>query len=192
MSQRVAVISANLLQRIGMVELMERYFAHVDVDSLDGIPVVWGAQYDFYFVDISIYATKTEYFLPRRGECILLCERPPCSDSVRTLDLSISLESMIETLTTILAQDDTAAAASDDDRASNPCGDEISAREIQVLQLVVSGDINKEIAQKLNISLNTVLTHRKNITSKLGIKTVSGLTLYALMHGYISPDSITP
>lgn len=63
--------------------------------------------------------------------------------------------------------------------------DELSQREIQVLTLVVSGIINKEIATRLNISLNTVLTHRKNITAKLGIKTVSGLTLYALMHGYI-------
>ena len=48
----------------------------------------------------------------------------------------------------------------------------------------------KEIADKLNISLNTVLTHRKNITAKLGIKTVSGLTFYAIMNGIISGDDI--
>lgn len=66
--------------------------------------------------------------------------------------------------------------------------DELSQREIQVLTLVVSGSINKEIAARLNISINTVLTHRKNITAKLGIKTVSGLTLYALMHGYIKSN----
>ena len=47
---------------------------------------------------------------------------------------------------------------------------------------------NKEIADKLNISLNTVLTHRKNITTKLGIKTVSGLTFYAIMNGFLSGD----
>ena len=49
---------------------------------------------------------------------------------------------------------------------------------------------NKEIADKLNISLNTVLSHRKNITTKLGIKTVSGLTFYAIMNGIISGDDI--
>ena len=48
----------------------------------------------------------------------------------------------------------------------------------------------QEIADKLNISLNTVLTHRKNITAKLGIKTVSGLTFYAIMNGIISGDDI--
>lgn len=66
----------------------------------------------------------------------------------------------------------------------------ISQREIDVLRLVASGYLNKEIADKLNISLNTVLSHRKNITSKLGIKTVSGLIFYCITHGYISADEI--
>ncbi|GAB6012045.1 LuxR C-terminal-related transcriptional regulator [Viscerimonas tarda] len=66
----------------------------------------------------------------------------------------------------------------------------ISQRELDVLKLVALGHLNKEIADKLNISLNTVLSHRKNITSKLGIKTVSGLAFYCLSHGYISPEAI--
>ena len=67
---------------------------------------------------------------------------------------------------------------------------ELSTRETDVLQLIVKGSTNKEIADKLNISLNTVLSHRKNITTKLGIKTVSGLTFYAIMNGIISGDDI--
>lgn len=67
---------------------------------------------------------------------------------------------------------------------------QISHRELDVLKLVALGFLNKEIADKLNISLNTVLSHRKNITSKLGIKTVSGLTFYCITHGYLSADEI--
>ena len=48
-----------------------------------------------------------------------------------------------------------------------------------------SGYLNKEIAEQLNISLNTVLTHRKNII-KTGIRTVSGLTFYSLRNGLVS------
>lgn len=66
----------------------------------------------------------------------------------------------------------------------------ISQRELDVLRLVAMGFLNKEIADKLNISMNTVLTHRKNITAKLGIKTVSGLIFYCITHGHISADEI--
>lgn len=62
----------------------------------------------------------------------------------------------------------------------------ITSRELEVLKLVATGHLNKEIADKLGISFNTVLSHRKNITAKLGIKTVSGLTFYCISHGYMS------
>jgi DNA-binding NarL/FixJ family response regulator len=68
--------------------------------------------------------------------------------------------------------------------------DEISYREKEVLQLVALGMTNKEIAEKLYISSHTVITHRKNITSKLGIKTIAGLTVYAVIHKLIAPGSI--
>lgn len=66
----------------------------------------------------------------------------------------------------------------------------LSNREIEVLALVVQGYINKEIADKLNIGLSTVITHRKNITDKLGMKSVSALTIYAVMHGYVDINQI--
>jgi DNA-binding CsgD family transcriptional regulator len=66
----------------------------------------------------------------------------------------------------------------------------ISEREKNVLQLVAKGNTNKEIADKLFISLHTVITHRKNITKKLGIKTVSGLTVYAILNNIIEFSEI--
>ena len=58
------------------------------------------------------------------------------------------------------------------------------------MSLIVKGMINKEIADRLNICLTTVVTHRKNIMDKLSIKSVSQLTIYAVMHGYIEVDEI--
>ena len=62
---------------------------------------------------------------------------------------------------------------------------ELTKREAEVLRLVVRGKINRQIAEELHISFQTVLSHRKNITAKLGIKTISDLTVYAMMHGYL-------
>ena len=66
----------------------------------------------------------------------------------------------------------------------------LSDREIEVMSLIVQGYINKEIAEKLNIGLATVITHRKNIMDKLGMKSVSALTIYAVMHGYVDINKI--
>jgi len=67
----------------------------------------------------------------------------------------------------------------------------LTSRELEVLQLVACGFINKQIADKLTISLHTVISHRKNITRKLQIKTVAGLTIYALLNGLISSRDIS-
>ncbi len=66
----------------------------------------------------------------------------------------------------------------------------LTRRETEILKLIVRGNINKQIAEMLNISLNTVLTHRKNILSKTGIKTTSGLTLYSISNGLLTPDEL--
>ena len=62
-------------------------------------------------------------------------------------------------------------------------GSELSAREKEILVCVAQGMLSKEIADRLHLSIHTVITHRKNITRKTGIKTVAGLTVYAMMNG---------
>lgn len=69
-------------------------------------------------------------------------------------------------------------------------GEELSAREKEILVCVAKGMLNKEIADHFNISIYTVITHRKNITRKTGIKTVAGLTVYALLNNLIDMTSM--
>lgn len=59
---------------------------------------------------------------------------------------------------------------------------QLSPRETDVLKLVAAGQSNKQISENLFISIHTVISHRKHITSKLGIKSISGLTLYAVIN----------
>jgi two-component system, NarL family, response regulator NreC len=73
---------------------------------------------------------------------------------------------------------------------SNQTDTLLSSREQDVLKQVAMGYTNQEIAERLHISRHTVISHRKNITSKLGIKTVSGLTVYAVLNDLIPKDQI--
>ena len=67
---------------------------------------------------------------------------------------------------------------------------ELSNRETDVLIALVKGMTNKEISDKLFISIHTVITHRKNIIRKTGIKSVSGLTVYALLNNLVDESDI--
>lgn len=69
-------------------------------------------------------------------------------------------------------------------------GYDLSAREKEILVCVAKGMLNKEIADACNLSIHTVITHRKNITRKTGIKTVAGLTVYALLNNLVDSNSI--
>ena len=64
--------------------------------------------------------------------------------------------------------------------------DDLSDREKEVLVGIVKGKTNKEIADDLNLSVHTIISHRKNITRKLDIKSSSGLTIYAIMNNLIA------
>ncbi len=78
----------------------------------------------------------------------------------------------------------------DESEAPRGEGGELSAREKEILVAVAKGMLNKEIADLYNISIYTVISHRKNITRKTGIKTVAGLTVYALLNNLIDMNSI--
>jgi DNA-binding NarL/FixJ family response regulator len=62
---------------------------------------------------------------------------------------------------------------------------ELTEREKEVLILLTQGLANKEIADKLHISVHTVISHRKNISERTGIKSLSGLTIYAISKNII-------
>lgn len=67
---------------------------------------------------------------------------------------------------------------------------ELSNREVDVLVSVAKGMTNKEISDLLSISVHTVITHRKNIVKKTGIKSVAGLTVYALLNNLVEESEI--
>lgn len=186
-NKQIALVLTDTLQCIGLRYVLNEYFPSFSVYSCD-CPEALSDTVDYYVTTADIFLLYADFFLPRRNKTLLLIDRyeesafPGSAPTNHYICKNISQEALIEKLQLFFTAE-TAVLPGEGNR-------DLSARETDVLQQIVKGITNKEIADKLNISLNTVLTHRKNITAKLGIKTVSGLTFYALMNGLVSGDEI--
>ncbi len=179
---RIAIVTPYPLLNAGLKHLLRKYFEILPelYDSprhlLDDTP----EQFDAYILFADTLIGYSDFFLPRKNRVILLtahCDTPSRDSNMPALSLTDSKETLLEKIESFIDQLD---------RQTEAQSHELSPREAEVLKLVAQGLINKEIAERLNISVNTVLSHRKNLTAKLGIKTVSGLSFYAMMNGYIT------
>ena len=120
---------------------------------------------------------------------------PQCQqqDASRVLFYIYSLEADMNHHTQLeeaLLLQDREGSPSAEEEAHEASGEHLSAREKEILVCVAQGMLNKEIADRFGLSIHTVITHRKNITRKTGIKTVAGLTVYALLNGLIDMNSV--
>lgn len=183
-NKQIAIISACSLYNIGLRHVLNEYFSAQKVDVYNDIDYFFASSpeiYDFYFVTSDFFLSYCDFFLPRKNKAILLVKDIFRGQSISNFEFKINIfadtNEIIEQLQSFFK--------SACQRLSDEYHVNLTPREIEVLQLIAQGFINKEIADRLNISFNTVLTHRKNITAKLGIKTVSGLSFYAMMNGYV-------
>ena len=110
---------------------------------------------------------------------------PQDDEALRQYDNSISIYDAPVTIVKKLRD-----AIASREEITEPEGPDLSVREKEILVCVAKGMLNKEIADYYNISIHTVITHRKNITRKTGIKTIAGLTVYALLNNLIDSGSV--
>lgn len=101
-------------------------------------------------------------------------------------DDTLSIYDNSETLYQIIAR-----ATSRDSEDDNDDRKELSPREKEVVVGIVKGLSNKEIANSMYVSVNTVMTHRRNIASKLKIHSPAGLTIYAIVSKLVSLDEVS-
>lgn len=191
----IAIIDTNTLSTVGLKQLLLNVMPIATIDTFGSMAELEAnapERYVHYFVAMDIVVSNRTFFYERRRKTIVLtlslndtsllsdfhnlCINQPEPHLVRSLLMMVqhahgkgqNLPPMPHVLQQKILSD----------------------REIEVMALIVQGYINKEIADRLNISLTTVITHRKNIMDKLGIKSVSALTIYAVMHGYVDINSI--
>lgn len=187
----IAIIDPNTLSCMGLQTLLEEIIPMATIrvfhsfgELVDDTPDM----YAHYFVSAQIYFEHTAFFRERHPRAIVLAggENLPQLSGVPTLNIHQDEKALVKSILRMHER----GHGHHGGKHPQPMEHDLSTREIEVLVLITKGFINKEIAEKLNISLTTVITHRKNITEKLGIKSVPGLTIYAVMNGYVEADSI--
>lgn len=197
-SPEIAIIEPNTLTCLGLKGILEEMIPMATIrifrrfnELMDDTPDM----YAHYFISAQVYVEHNAFFLPRKRKTIVMASDSPQFQlsGVPVLNIYEGEEELVKSILKLHQHAHHGGYPMKDIPpvpAQQPCQELLSAREIEVLVLLSKGLINKEIADKLNISLTTVITHRKNITEKLGIKSVSGLTIYAVMNGYIEVDRI--
>lgn len=192
---KIAIIDPNTLSALGLKSMLQTVIPIMTVDIFGSFSELTAADADgyfHYFVAMSVVLENKPYFLERRRKTIVLTlsldSMSQLSD-FHCLCVNVPEQQLVCSLLTLQQH------AHGRGEHMPPMPEMLqrkilSDREIEVMSLIVQGYINKEIADRLNIGLATVITHRRNIMDKLGFKSVSALTIYAVMHGYVDINKI--
>ena len=192
---KIAIIDPNTLATMGLKQMLLNVMPIMSVDTYGSFMELEANQpdqYFHYFVSMAIVLENKPFFLERRRKTIVLTlslDSISQLSEFHSLCINVPEQELVRSLL-MLEQHAHGHGQNMPPMPSVLTQKILSDREIEVMSLIVQGFINKEIAEKLNIGLATVITHRKNIMDKLGIKSVSALTIYAVMHGYVDINKI--
>lgn len=189
---KIAIIDPNTLAVLGLKSILQNIMPIASIDTFGTFTELEAnnpSQYFHYFVSMNIVLEKRNFFINHRHKTIVLTISLDTNTQLsefNSLCINVPEKQLIKS---ILAMEQ-GAHAHGRNLPPIPRMNILSDREIEVMTLIVRGYINKEIADILNIGLATVVTHRKNIMDKLKIKSVSALTIYAVMNGYVDINKI--
>ena len=192
---QVAIIDSNTFAAIGLRSLLKDIMPEITVDcfrSFSELETNDMQLYYHFFVTEHILFTNLQFFRDNKKKTIVLTSTNEPSlvvEKFHSVNVNVSESELVKSLLH-LEQSAHAHGNKFPEHTAKEMSKGLSPREIEVLTHIVRGYINKEIADKLCISLSTVITHRKNNTEKLKRKSVGALTVYAVMQGYIDIEEI--
>lgn len=204
----IAIVVPNTLAAIGLSDIIRRMMPGAEVRLFahyaDLVEVADADQYFHYFVSGAELLVGASYFLQRQHKTIALvhgdevCHLP---QGFHTLNVFQTEQELVRSIITLAQRSHTAHGAPPEvvrkaqtqpteERHPVSLVPHLTPREREVLKGIVEGLINKEIAARMGVSLATVITHRNNLTDKLGTRSVAALTIFAIMHGLVSSEDL--
>ena len=192
---KLAIVESNTLAVMGLKQLLETAMPFADIVAFGTFGEFEAndpKQFMHYFVSMQIVLANRPFFLDHKQKTIVLTPgndpKSQMSD-FHCICVNVS-EHILKELMSLQRRGHPHGEHLPTMDATNKKPNALTDRETEVLSLIAQGKINKEIADQLCIGLTTVITHRKNIQEKLGLKSVSALTIYAVTHGYVDINRI--
>ncbi len=181
--KKIAIIHRSLIVRKGLSAVLEAYGRPATIVSRDILDSeLEPLNKSVIFADVSLKDRMKEMFRNSETSRNIFAGIGQSSNSIKAvppykviIDINDTREELFSKLDILFPSSSVTAAG----------GNILTARETEILILVAKGYRSSDIASRLYISRHTVITHRKNICGKLGIKTPSGLTLFALANNLI-------
>lgn len=190
MKRVIFVIHSSEIVRCGLALILRKYF-NIEITQLSSVDELSSYTHSsntliIVFVEAQLSVQqKLLNKLKNNNVVHLISIDEKNSENENKIDLFISGSKIQQIVSEILS-------TSNNQIVENTESSDLTTREKEVLKLVALGHSNKEIADQLFISIHTVISHRKNLTDKLGIKSISGLTVYAILNKLIDTESINP
>ena len=209
---RIAIIDENTLAAIGLAGIIRQMMPAIEVCLFTEMAELMQAEeeepFHHFFVSTRALTSGASFFIARGRHTIVLTHGAEVSSvpcDFPTLNVCQSEGQLTRAILRLAERSHAQAAGHPHAHACPahagqrptpphplPAGSKtpLTPRETQVLRGIVLGQLNKEIADSLGVSTATIISHRKNITEKLHQKSVSGLTIYAVMHGIVRAEEI--
>lgn len=189
----MAIVDSNILTCIGLRQMLREMLPMAGIcviRSFNELCESSPERFMHFFVSSAIYFEHAQFFIsqPHRSIVLVYGDNHPYPSGLITLNVCQGEAEMAKSLLRL-------------QRMGHPGGQKptapqsaaaqvLSSRETEVAVLLAKGYINKEVADRLNISLTTAISHRKNIMAKLKAHSLADIIIYVAMNGLINVDEL--
>jgi len=187
-SFRFAIIDNNILTCLGLQQILAKFLPPmaelVVCESFEELEKQEDMDFLHFFVASRIYFEHVQFFRDHPHRTIVLVAGDMSINGVYTLNVCQSEAALIRDVMSLQSKGHGMRFLME---KSMPNANQLlSSREVEVAVLLSKGYINKEIADQLNISVTTVISHRKNIMEKLNARSLADIIIYSVVNGFVT------
>lgn len=182
---KFAIVDPNVLAAIGLKQMLCSIMPMMDIDIFTSFGDMAGSEdtYVHYFVASRIYFEHTAFFRAHPHRSIVLVAGDMHINGVVTINVCQSEQDIAKTVFRMMQHGHGDGHKAPTPEIEDRSSELLSPREIEVAVQLARGLINKEIADRLNISITTVISHRKSIMDKLHARSLADITIYCVLNG---------